>query len=228
MNCPGTAWFAASRFESVSGMQIAAPVATGTSPGTLLVPRRHSLRKQTEECIREVYGREYDAILAELPETLIGAFDADGVPVCAAGLRFADTGFFSENYLDAPVEAVLAAQCGRPVRRERVFEVTTLVSGDPRAFLPFVREIVSFGQGHGFDWAFFTITNRLHALLHRVKLPLRFLGLAQPGRVERPERWGSYYLHDPRVCAVEGRLIAPLFPSTEGIRHDARTVCRVA
>jgi len=171
---------------------------------TVLVTAQHFLRPQTETCISEIYRREYGASISEFPPTLIAAFESEDAPVCAAGLRFASGGFFSESYLAQPIERTLAEWTGRTVERDRIFEVTTLASRSARASLPFLRHIIAFGESHGFDWAFFTATERLRALLRHMGLPLAVLAPADPGRIEHPERWGDYYLCGPRICAVDG------------------------
>lgn len=171
---------------------------------TVLVTAQHFLRRQTELCISEIYRREYGASISEFPPTLIAAFDRQNMPLCAAGLRFASTGFFSESYLAQPIEKTLTEWTGRNIERDRIFEVTTLASQSARASLPFLRQIIAFGETHGFDWAFFTATERLRALLRHMGLPLAVLAPAEPSRIEHPDRWGDYYLCGPRVCAVDG------------------------
>ncbi|MFZ0694014.1 MAG: thermostable hemolysin [Alphaproteobacteria bacterium] len=171
---------------------------------TVLVTTQHFLRQKTERCISEIYRREYGASVSEFPHTLIAAFDGQDAPLCAAGLRFASSGFFSESYLEQPIEKTLTAWTGRSIERDRIFEVTTLASRNARASLPFLRHIIAFGETYGFDWAFFTATERLRALLRHMRLPLAVLAPAEPGRIECPERWGDYYLCGPRVCAVDG------------------------
>ena len=116
-----------------------------------------------------------------------------GQLLCAAGLRFAADGFFSECYLDAPVDEVLSA-CGLlPVRREKIFEVTSLASRAPHMVGSFLRKIIACGEAAGFEWAFFTATAPLKALLERIGLPLMPLADADRSRVANPDAWGTYY-----------------------------------
>jgi len=163
----------------------------------ILTPRDDVLRPAAERLIAEVYAQHYAAHISAFPDTLVTLIDADGAVHCAAGLRFAADGFFSEAYLDAPADAVLSALRSIPVGRDKIFEVTSLGSlGD------FLRKIIAGGEAAGFEWAFFTATAPLKALLERMGLSLTPLADADSARVPNPGAWGSYYAFAPRVYAV--------------------------
>jgi hypothetical protein len=174
----------------------------------ILTPRHDHLRPATERLITEVYARRYGARVAALPETLVAMVGKDGVVHCAAGLIFAAEGFFSEVYLNAPIETLLSPLRRTPARRNKIFEVTSLASQAPHLVGGFLRKIIACGEAAGFDWAFFTATAPLTALLERLNLRLVPLGDANSVRVENPEIWGSYYAHAPRVCAVHRDSVA--------------------
>jgi hypothetical protein len=167
-----------------------------------LIPRDDGLRPQAEQLIAEVYARHYAARITTFPDTLVSRIGADSAIDCAAGLRFAADGFFSEAYLDAPVEMLLSALRHYPVRREKIFEVTSLASRTPHLVGSFLRKIIACGEAAGFEWAFFTATQPLKALLERLNLPLVLLADADCSRVANPDAWGSYYALAPRVYAV--------------------------
>lgn len=175
------------------------------------VDARHPLRPAVEAAVRAVYAREYGARLAALPPRMLAWADDGGNVLCAAGLRTQP--FFSEFYLDAPVEDLLARAGGRPVARERVVEVSALAAPRPGAAAAFTRAVIDLCREEGFDWAFFTATQRLRALLRWMGLPLVPLGPACPTRVSSPADWGSYYLHDPVVCAVPHALLPQARPA---------------
>jgi hypothetical protein len=175
----------------------------------VLVHRGDPLRDRTEACIREVYRNAFGAEITAFPELLVAALDGTGQPICAAGLRTEADGFFSENYLDHPVEQVLGTVAERDVARGRIFEVTTLASCRAKGSSDFVRRIADLGKSAGFEWCVFTATSRLRILLHRLGFPLVVLGPADPARIENAENWGSYYAHSPLVCAVHDRRPSP-------------------
>jgi len=180
----------------------------------LVVPREHALRAQIERFIADVYREHYQASLTVFPPDLIAMVGEGGQCICASALRYADTGFFSECYLDVPVEQALSQAAGRAVPRERIFEVTGLASRAPRAATRFLHHVVAYGERAGFDWAFFTATRRLRELLERINLSPLPLAVADPARVANPEAWGSYYAAAPLVCAVN-RSVASAFLSPQ-------------
>ena len=93
------------------------------------------------------------------------------------------------------------------MRRELVFEVTSLVSRAPHVVGSFLRKIIGCGEAGGFEWAFFTATAPLKALLERIGLPLVPLAIADRARVANPESWGTYYQLAPTVYAVHRDLV---------------------
>jgi hypothetical protein len=175
---------------------------------TIIIPRDDDLRPKAEQLIAEVYARHYGARIAAFPDTLVARIAADGRIECAAGLRFAADGFFSEGYLDAPIDLLLSAIRYHSIRREKIFEVTSLASRAPHSVGSFLRKIIACGEAAGFEWSFFTATEQLRALLERLGLPLVQLAEADRSRVENPDAWGSYYTLGPRVYAVHRDSIA--------------------
>ena len=89
-----------------------------------------------------------------------------------------------------------------PICRESIFEVSGLASRAPHRATQFLRYVVSYGELAGFDWAFFTATNRLRALLRHLGLAPLALTPADPKRLGDAQVWGSYYDAAPVVCAV--------------------------
>lgn len=170
----------------------------------LVVTQSHARRTEVEHFIADVYHRHYGASVPAFPTTLIALLGHNGDWLCASGLRFAESGFFSECYIDQPIEVLLARALGTSasVRRERIFEVSGLASRAPQRSAQFLRYIVSYGEAAGFDWAFFTATERLRGFLGALGLPLLILGHADKRRAQNPHVWGSYYEGAPLVCAV--------------------------
>jgi hypothetical protein len=174
----------------------------------IIIPRDDGLRPKAEQLIMEVYAQHYGARITTFPDTLVARIAADNTIECAAGLRFAADGFFSEAYLDAPIDMLLSAIRYIPVRREKIFEVTSLASRAPHLVGSFLRKIIACGEAAGFEWAFFTATLPLKALLVRLDLPLVPLADAERSRVANPDSWGTYYELAPRVYAVRRDDIA--------------------
>jgi len=70
-----------------------------------------------------------------------------------------------------------------------------------------LRKIIACGEAAGFEWAFFTATAPLKALLERLGLPLMPLATADRARVANPESWGTYYELSPSVYAVHRDVV---------------------
>jgi len=183
----------------------------------------HPARTHTEHMIRNVYASTYGALIEAFPPLLVAALNAHGQPLCAAGLRNQRTGFFSECYLDAPVEASISTVAGAPVARGEIIEVTTLAGVAPGLALDLAAFVIAHGRRAGMHWGLFTATAPLRRALTRAGLGTRDLAPARAERVPDAASWGSYYRMRPRVCAVAdprhvpvlGRLVraarAPVF-----------------
>jgi hypothetical protein len=172
---------------------------------TALLTDDDGRRRSAEEFIKNTYAVRYGARLETFPSRIIALLDHRDEILCAAGLRFLDDGFFSESYLDAPIEDVVSAILARPVNRSAIFEVTTLASRAPLATAEFIAEIGTFGEKAGFEWSFFTLTRRLRLMIGRLGIAPTFLGEADPRRITDAERWGTYYDCQPKVYAVASR-----------------------
>lgn len=168
----------------------------------LVVTQGHARRSEVERFIANVYRRHYDAAVQTFPPTLLALIGSNDQCLCASGLRFSETGFFSECYLDEPIEALLSRDTGSQIRRDRIFEVSGLASRAPQRAAQFLRYVVSYGESAGFDWAFFTATQRLRGLLGALGLPPLVLGRADHRRAVNAETWGTYYDSEPLVCAI--------------------------
>lgn len=106
-----------------------------------LSPALGAERAALERFVAERFLRVYGARLSHFCAHLVGLRGADGAWRAAAGYTAAGSkSLFLEQYLDAPVEALLAAASGRPVARERIAEVGNLAAavGMGRELIPAV------------------------------------------------------------------------------------------
>lgn len=175
---------------------------------TIVIREGDVLRYAAETFIRDVYAAEYGAELQMFPSRILALLSQRGEIVCAAGVRLQDDGFFSERYLDSPIEQALGGASTRPISRDEIFEVTTFASRAPRATMGFVQSVGSFGVTNGFVWSFFTLTRRLHRLVERLGHPLTHLADADYRRIPNHERWGTYYTSEPKVFAIASPSLA--------------------
>ncbi|WP_049973813.1 thermostable hemolysin [Azospirillum sp. B4] len=172
-------------------------------PDILALSADHPLRPAVEQLVRDIYAQAYGAHVARFPRLMMAVLDRDGNPACAAGVRTTADGFFSEAYLDQPVDRVLGRRSGRHVHRARVFEITTMVSRRADLSAGFFHSLACRGALDGYDWCFFTATSRLRQLLQRLYPPLLVLAQADPARRPDAAAWGRYYESGPTVCAAD-------------------------
>lgn len=173
----------------------------------ILVPKGHPARPAVEALIAQVYAREYGATLATFADLLIALPDPEGGFRAAAGLRIGD-GFFSETYLDQPIEQILSKHWQPPATRGEIAEVTTLAASHPNASLALISGITDYLRSHQVRFAFFTVTERLGQMLKRVGVPAQVLADAQADRVANPQEWGIYYAANPKVMAIHDAFVS--------------------
>lgn len=184
----------------------------------IVIREGDALRDQSEAFIRNVYATEYGALLQTFPSRIFTLLNDRGEIVCAAGFRSQGDGFFSERYLDSPIEEALGVLSKRRIARGEIFEVTTFASRMPRATAGFIESIGRFGEANGFVWSFFTLTRRLHRLVERLGHPLIHLADADYRRISEHERWGTYYAAQPKVFAIASPHLAIHFDDSHGTR----------
>jgi len=169
---------------------------------TIVIREGDALRSVVETFIRNVYSAEHGAQLQTFPSRLFALMNERAEIMCAAGVRLQEDGFFSELYLNSPIEQALGTASKRTVTRSEIFEVTTFASRAPRATMKFIKSLGLFGEQNGFAWSFFTLTQRLHRLVGRLGHPLTHLADADYRRIPDHQRWGTYYASQPKVFAI--------------------------
>jgi hypothetical protein len=181
----------------------------------------HPRRKAVEATIRLAYQCDHGARLTSFPTWLVANTDETGV-IGAAALRFAADGFFSELYLDKPIEQTIARWAGGIVDRGQLVEVGNLAAGRSGEIKVLIHGIIALLCSQDIRWAFFTATARLRNLLRRAGIPLIELASADPRRMDAAS-WGSYYQQDPRVVLVGQHMLAaslqPISAAAERRRH---------
>lgn len=168
----------------------------------LLITKDHPQRKEAEDLIRGVYREKYGAVLAEFPPLIAALADDTGDIVCACGVRFATTGFFSTCYLDDALEDVVGRAFHTGFDENDMLEVTTLASRRAGHAIRLIRQVIGLGRRLGKSVGLFTTTVKVQALLRKAGMDLVQVGAADASRVSNPEQWGAYYEEGPAVFAV--------------------------
>jgi hypothetical protein len=177
---------------------------------TQFITEGHPLWWAAMAHIRSVYRQAHQAEITDFVPEVVVATNANGAIICAAGLRTACDGFFSEAYLDEPINETLSFVTDEEVRADEVIEVVTLASSRACAALPMLDAITSEGRRRGMRFGFFTATSRLRSILQRAGLPLIPLAPALGERIANARSWGRYYRTDPWVCALPDSIKLPL------------------
>ena len=178
----------------------------------ILIDKKHAQRAEAEALIARVYAHEYGASIVAFSDLLIALPDAHGTLRAAAGLRIGGN-FFSEVYLDRPIEQVLSDHWHPPATRDEIAEVTTLAAVHPNASHALFSGIVGYLKALDVRFAFFTVTERLHRMLIRTGIPAEELAPAKASKVHNAEDWGLYYATNPKVVAIHNAFVS--MPATE-------------
>jgi hypothetical protein len=133
-------------------------------------------------------------------------------------------GFFSERYLDNPLEQSLREIGGTAVTRDDVVEVGSFVAtGGSGAELIRLLPLLAWCQG--MRYALCTATGPLAEVLPQFGVPFVPLGQARPTWMSDGERsrWGTYYDHAPTTGLVPLDRLGELVRSCTG-RYRFRTL----
>ena len=169
----------------------------------------HPDRLRAEDSIREIYRTHYDARLSTFAPNLAVLYGRDRRILCAAGMRLPSDRFFSESYLEGPVEKAASDALSRPVGRREIVEISTLASVRKCATGHFLAHFVNGSRAIGTSLLLFTATARLRTYLRRNGVELVELCAATPGCLRDADEWGSYYANDPKVCLTPDTITRP-------------------
>ena len=175
-----------------------------------VINRCDPLRADVEDYVRRVFARQYAATVRDLPERLVAVLGPGDAPLCAAGIRTAEDGFFSEFYLRSPVESVLGQVCGTAVQRSQIIEVTSLASERPGHAFMLLDYVTRLGRADGRTWGVFTATEKMRRCLGRVGFAIATLASAEAEAVPNRQDWGRYYEANPVVCALHDGCERPI------------------
>jgi hypothetical protein len=161
-------------------------------------------RSEIEHYIHRSFLQAYGAdVHLFMPELMSLRSDA-GLLMGALGLRRAsDDVLFLEQYLERPVEQLLAAQINSPVDRDGIVEVGNLAVSGAGGGRWLITALTAYLYASHKKWVVFTAGPVLCNAFSRMGLDLIELGDADPSRLELDEQgtWGSYYDQRPKVMA---------------------------
>lgn len=162
-------------------------------------------RAEVEQFISEVFRKAYGAKIRRFKPCLMSLRDQDHKLVAACGFVSAAAGpLFLEAYLDQPIEEVIAARTGLPVRRDDIIGVGNFSVTEPGTARYLITAIVDRLYATHNQWAVFTAIPVVRNAFVKMGLDPVILGEPDKTRLSPEEQteWGSYYAQKPQIMAV--------------------------
>ena len=159
-------------------------------------------RAEVEQFIRATFAAAYGATVQSFMPRLLSIRSKQNELLAAFGVRSAEKGkLFLENYLDQPIEQVIADQSGSMPQRNRIAEIGNLAAVYPGAVRWMIVALTVMLYEEGYDWVVFTGTTALRNGFNNLGLHPVEICPAQIERLPAEERarWGSYYDNKPLV-----------------------------
>lgn len=177
-----------------------------------------SNRAEVERCIMQSFAQRYDAKISHFSTELI-SLNCERHICAAVGLTPAVCGkLFAEQYIDTPIDSLIAKVTGRSVQRRDVLEIGNLFSswkGSSLLLFVFLGELM---HALGYTWAVFTATPEVERLLAKLNFAPTVITQADPSRISNSStEWGSYYQKTPHV--VFGEIEAALKLARQGAMY---------
>ncbi len=183
----------------------------------VLVEEGASGMRSIQDYIASCFAQKYGARVPGFMPRLFGLRDAEGEVRGAVGLRRGDEALYLEQYLDLPIEQVIARRAGTACDRLHVSEVGHLCgsfAGVVRVLIDLVTQRLVEEDAR---WVTFTGTPRLRNAFARLGLAPVDVGPARAEALPCADRsaWGTYYAESPRVFIGSVRLGARILGAPE-------------
>lgn len=177
---------------------------TALTPKVIAITSLYSPeRRRVERFLEREFRQTYNARITEHYPVLMSVQDDEGTILGALGFRFAgEDQLFLEQYLDAPIESVLAASSADSTRRNAIVEVGSLASHGNGASIFLFTALTAYLAQQGKQYIAATATDFLHRYFTRIGVELLLLGHAKQSRLlDGGNSWGTYYETGPRIIA---------------------------
>lgn len=167
-----------------------------------LVTEQDAARPGLQQFIKRGFAEHFGASVPGFMPYLAGVH-RHGEWQAVLGLRFAQSGpLFTEQYLDAPIEHVLAAT-GMQTKREDLAEIGHLFAESRPALMQLFLLIAQGLHQLRMSTLVFTATTDVRRLLKRHGICLVPIASADPTRLgDKAAAWGRYYDTRPEVCVM--------------------------
>jgi Thermostable hemolysin len=177
--------------------------------------------------VKKRYQESFDATVNPNPDRFFVCYaDSDSNELQAlacVGITFASKRrLFSEQYLDAPVEEVIAAREDREIRRDTIIEVGSLATVGFGVAAELIRVLPILAWCMGTEYVITTATARVRNICEKTGIFFLPLGLATPDHLSPAERinWGGYYQEQPITGYISMEELARTFFANNTGRYD--------
>ena len=158
------------------------------------------------EAITGFIQRRFLQAYGALPELriprLLALTATHGALLAAVGVRNAgQERLFLEDYLDAPVETLIASDV--PVQRNELAEIAHLAGVGAGVSRFLFAALTLWLRDSGYRWIAFTGTEQLRNSFRRLGVATRVIAMADPSKLPNSGAgWGQYYQHKPVVMVA--------------------------
>lgn len=161
--------------------------------------------------VKEQYSRVFCAQVDPNPDLFAvllgqqGAGEADDtVQACVGFTGDSGQGFFSEKYLDDPIEDIIQDREGDYVQRSEILEVGSMASAGNQAGIKLIRSLPILTWCMGKKYAIVTLTRHIRYMLDKMGLHYCTIEKADRYRLQpqTQHQWGGYYDNLPETCYI--------------------------
>ncbi len=189
--------------RKTSFREVAATVLPTENTDFELIEHVGGKRAAVEAFIGQHFAESFGSRVEAFMPRLFSLSNREGEICGAFGLRSGNRKLFLEQYLDAPIDRIIAGHVGTRVERRAIVEVGHFSGAFPGAVRVMIGLLNERLHREGFEWVVFTGTTALRNAFSRLGLAPVDIQAATIDRLPPEERaaWGSYYEHAPRVLA---------------------------
>lgn len=151
--------------------------------------------------VQREYARHFGSTATHSLEYALNVYLGKRLKATIGFSPAADGQLFLEQYLDAPIEAVVTERFGSPVVRAEIVEIGAFAVADKQFALPLMMKLAPTLMEQGFKTAVCTATGPVTGCLRKLGIDAMTIASADASRVHNPAAWGRYYELQPQVLA---------------------------
>jgi hypothetical protein len=176
------------------------------------------------DLVRQKYRRVFEADAMPDPDCFVVCLKPDAATggsrvVACAGMTFGHARpFFSEQYLDEPIQHVLSRMENQQVSRESIVEIGSMASVERNAGIELIRILPLMTLCMGKQYGLMTSTEQLRGIFDFVGIPFVPLTESDGQRLgaNALQAWGRYYENAPMTGFIRVEQVRNLAAQAVG------------